>query len=343
MLCAIYLVGLPFLAAWCLYRIGNPTVRLGVLIGIAIGIPLSYFAQPASIQMAMPLPVYVSNLIESLDVWHNGRVTDFLRFTLPMWMTCAAMALAGAIGARFLGRTIRKPRLQIRRSSAGGVIGAARIRLGGVVSHTQHSSPMPKNEENVLVIRRALFDELGAFQGLERDADRYIETFMTRQNNFFLPRSRAEQDPAFKQIIPYVIFTFEGTILRYVRGAKSGEKRLVDKASIGIGGHINDSDESLFSFDKDAYRAAVHREVAEELKFEGMWQDRLAALINDDSTEVGQVHLGDVHVVELRHDAVRAREKAIRELCFLAPEELRKQRDKLESWSQIVLDAWETL
>ena len=112
MLCAIYLVGLPFLAAWCLYRIGNPTVRLGVLIGIAIGIPLSYFAQPAAIQVAMPLPVYVGNLIESLDVWHNGRVTDFLRFTLPMWMTCVAMALAGAIGARFLGPTIRKPRLQ---------------------------------------------------------------------------------------------------------------------------------------------------------------------------------------------------------------------------------------
>ena len=85
-----------------------------------------------------------------------------------------------------------------------------------------------------------------------------------------------------------MIFTFEGTILRYVRGAKSGEKRLVDKASIGIGGHINDSDESLFSFDKDAYRAAVHREVAEELKFEGMWEDRLAALINDDSTESGK-------------------------------------------------------
>ena len=54
-----------------------------------------------AIQTAMPLPVYVSNLIESLDVWHNGRVTDFLRFTLPMWMTCTAMALAGAIGARF--------------------------------------------------------------------------------------------------------------------------------------------------------------------------------------------------------------------------------------------------
>lgn len=113
MMCAIYLVGLPLPVAWCLYRIPNPTVRLGVLIGIAIGIPLSYFAQPASIQTAMPLPVYVSNLIESLDVWHNGRVTDFLRFTLPMWMTCTVMALAGALGASFPGRAFRKHRIQI--------------------------------------------------------------------------------------------------------------------------------------------------------------------------------------------------------------------------------------
>jgi hypothetical protein len=112
MLCAIYLVGLPFLVAWCLYRIGNPTIRLGVLIGIAIGVPLSYFAQPTSIQTTMPLPVYISNLIESLDVWHNGRVADFLRFTFPMWMTCTALALAGAIGARLLGAAMRKHRLQ---------------------------------------------------------------------------------------------------------------------------------------------------------------------------------------------------------------------------------------
>jgi hypothetical protein len=112
MMCAIYLVGLPFLLAWCLYRIANPAVRLGVLIGIGIGIPVSYFAQPASIRTAMPLPDYVINLIASLAAWHDGQLTDLLRFTLPVWVTCVAMALAGAIGARFLDPTIRKPRLQ---------------------------------------------------------------------------------------------------------------------------------------------------------------------------------------------------------------------------------------
>ena len=198
---------------------------------------------------------------------------------------------------------------------------------------------MQKNEENVLVIRRTLFDELGAFQGLERDADRYIETFMTRQNNFFLPRSRAEQDPAFKQIIPYVIFTFEGTILRYVRGAKSGEKRLVDKASIGIGGHINDSDESLF-FRQRCLPRRGSSGGGGGAQLRGNVEDRLAA-----SLTTTRPSASPSRRCACRRAAPRRSRpgKAIRELRFLAPQELRKQRDKLESWSQIVLDARETL
>ena len=217
------------------------------------------------------------------------------------------------------------------------------IRLGGKVAWEQDAGVMRKNFENVLVVWRTLFDELGAFQGFEPEVDRYLEMFLKRENNFFVPRSRAEEDPAFKQIIPYAVFTSGEKILHYVRGAKSGEKRLVSKGSIGIGGHINDNDESLFSFDRDSYRVAVHREIEEELKFEGAYEDRVAGLINDDSTEVGRVHLGVVHVISLRDAKVRAGEKAISELGFLALEELRRRRDKLESWSQIVLDAWETL
>ena len=74
--------------------------------------------------------------------------------------------------------------------------------LAGSSSWGQHAHAMPKADENVLVVRRALFDELGAFQGLQPDVDRYLDVFLKRENNFFLPRSRAEDDPAFKQIIP---------------------------------------------------------------------------------------------------------------------------------------------
>ncbi len=202
---------------------------------------------------------------------------------------------------------------------------------------------MTKREEHVLAVRRALFDELGSFQGLNHEPGRYLASFLRRENNTFLPRSAAENDPSFKQLIPYAVFTHGGRILHYVRGAKSGEKRLVAKGSIGIGGHINDGDESLFAFDDAAYHEAVRREIAEELRLDGSFTERTVALINDDSTEVGSVHLGVVHIVTLESPNVRAGEKAIASLEFLSIPELRERRDSLETWSQIVLDAWETL
>ncbi len=197
---------------------------------------------------------------------------------------------------------------------------------------------MSKPDEQVLVVRRRLFDELGSFQGFCAEPQRYLEVFLKRENNFFAPRSSAETDPSLKQIIPYAIFRHAGRVLRYVRGGKSGEKRLVAKASIGIGGHINDADEGLFAFNEDAYRIAVEREITEELKLGGGFTDRIVGLINDDSNEVGQVHLGVVHLVELESDDVRPGEAAIAKLEFVAPSVLQAERENLESWSQIVLD-----
>ena len=198
-------------------------------------------------------------------------------------------------------------------------------------------------EENVLVVPRSLFDKLGSFQGLRRPAEPYLEKFLLKENNSFLARSLAENDPSFKQIIPYCVFTHGDRILHYVRGSKSGEKRLVAKGSIGIGGHINDTDESLSSLDESAYHYAVKREISEELSLTGGFTERTVALINDDSNEVGAVHLGVVHIVTLESDQVSAGEKAIAELGFLTIEQLRERRENLETWSQIVVDAWDSL
>src|SRR4029077_17233948 len=95
-------------------------------------------------------------------------------------------------------------------------------------------------EENVLFIRRALFDELGAFQGLNFEPRKYLDAILSRGNNFFLPRGQAEKDATHKQIIPYVLRAHGGRVLFYVRGKKAGEQRLVAKGSIGIGGHMNE-------------------------------------------------------------------------------------------------------
>src|SRR6201986_3143507 len=134
--------------------------------------------------------------------------------------------------------------------------------------------------ENVLVVRRTLFEELGAFHGLNFEPQKHLDAFLSRGNNFFLPRAEAEINPAYKQIIPYALITFQNKLAYYVRGKKAGEQRLVSKGSIGIGGHMNETDESLFAWDENAYRAGVEREVKEEITIESPFEDRIVALLN---------------------------------------------------------------
>jgi predicted NUDIX family phosphoesterase len=192
-------------------------------------------------------------------------------------------------------------------------------------------------EENILVIRRALLNQLGSFQGLNLDLDRYLPTFLDKQNNFFTARGPAETNPELKQLIPYAIFTFGNKILRYTRGGKSGEKRLAAKMSIGIGGHINDTDGSGGAFDSMTYLNAVNREISEELILGGAFTQRPVALLNDDSNDVGKVHLGVVHIVRLSSPEIASNESAIADIQLLDPAEIASESDRLETWSQICL------
>src|SRR5260370_29084337 len=93
--------------------------------------------------------------------------------------------------------------------------------------------------ENVLVVRRSLFDQLGSFQGLNFEPAKYLNLLLSRGNNFFLPRDQAEKDPTHKKIIPYTLLAFEDKVLYYLRGNEAGELRLVGKITIVIGGHLN--------------------------------------------------------------------------------------------------------
>jgi len=200
-------------------------------------------------------------------------------------------------------------------------------------------------QEDILVIRRSLFDELGAFQGLSFEPEKYLKAILSRGNNFFIARPQAESDPAYKQIIPYALIAFQNSVLHYVRGKKAGEQRLIAKGSIGIGGHMaEDADKFLWhSTDEETYRAGVEREVKEEIKIDTPYEDRIVALLNDDTTEVGRVHLGIVHIFKLKEPKVQKREAMITGLTFLTKEELMARRESLESWSQICLDSLDQL
>src|SRR5205809_1074704 len=198
-------------------------------------------------------------------------------------------------------------------------------------------------QENVLVIKRSLFGELGTFQGLNFEPEKYLKAILSRGSNFFVARPEAERNPAYKQIIPYALIVFQNTVLHYVRGKKAGEQRLIAKGSIGVGGHMNETDESLFAMDEQAYRAGVEREVNEEIEIGTPFEDQIVALLNDDSTEVGRVHLGIVHIFKLKEPKVQKREAMITGLTFLTKEELLARRQTMETWSQICVDSLDRL
>lgn len=192
--------------------------------------------------------------------------------------------------------------------------------------------------EHILVIKRPLFNQIGAFQGFQPEAQRYLDVILAPGNNFFMARPDAEIDPSHKQIIPYSIFHHAGKYLVYTRGGKGGEKRLHAKMSIGIGGHINPHDEREDFLASTTYMNGVEREIDEELRITGRHTQRVIGLINDDSNEVGQVHLGVVHLFELDSDAVESNEESIQDIRFLSLDDMMRNRDGLETWSQICAD-----
>jgi predicted NUDIX family phosphoesterase len=193
---------------------------------------------------------------------------------------------------------------------------------------------MKKNDEQVLVIPTAILNEAGLFQGLSREVEHYAPRLLDSKHFSFLPRSRAEEDPSFKQLIPYVVMKYQEQVFHYTRGQGGGEKRLRALRSIGIGGHINPIDHAR---DEHPYRAGMLREVAEEVALGAAYTESCIGFINDDATPVGQVHLGIVHVFELESPRVERREADLMQAGFKSIAALMDEMETFETWSQFVL------
>ena len=189
--------------------------------------------------------------------------------------------------------------------------------------------------EHVLVVPTMLFHEMGHFQGYTTNIQPYFDTLFDPSYVSYRPRNEVEEDPSFKQLIPYCIFRHEGKVFYYTRGSKSGEGRLHAKRSIGIGGHISSDDATSGS---NVYHVAMQREIEEEVILESGFTEKCVALINDDSNDVGQVHLGIVHIFDLEAAKVRPREESIKETGFEPLAELAQSHDQFETWSQICLE-----
>jgi len=209
--------------------------------------------------------------------------------------------------------------------------------------------------EEVLVVPTELFHECGHFNGFTSDVERYQPLF-DDTNQRFMDREAAEEDPSWKQLIPYIVIRkqispSEHRTGAYWRGSGQGEIRLHGKRSIGIGGHINpcDADTELTNEIVDMrgvtgplYKAGLLRELLEELLFNRLprlLEMPIVGMINDDENKVGKVHLGVVHrfLIYPSVDVIKT-EEDILDFDWVKDENLISSMDDFETWSQICIN-----
>ena len=196
-------------------------------------------------------------------------------------------------------------------------------------------------EERVLCFERKLLEELGVFQGLSLEVEKYLPVVSSSSRLVYLNRSDAEHDKRYKQLIPYVLLICDGRILRYRRGRGGQETRLHGLYSVGVGGHISEEDHGLFSTGH-GYHEGMRRELLEEVAVEEV-NESAVAVINDDSTEVGCVHFGVVHVMRLANEKIAGRRSGIAGPEFIPMVEAVKDPSGYESWSRFCLEHLELL
>ncbi|HUA65947.1 MAG TPA: hypothetical protein VME24_08875 [Alphaproteobacteria bacterium] len=190
-------------------------------------------------------------------------------------------------------------------------------------------------KEKVLCFQRSLFEQLGAFQGMSLEIEKYMAALTNRSNVVYVDRDKAERDRRYKQIIPYALILCGDKILRYRRGKRGVESRLHGLYSVGVGGHILEQDNWLFSRGL-GYRDAMRRRLMQELDID-VNREVAVALINDDSTDVGRVHFGVVHIVRVPDESLAHWRCGVVRPEFVSFTEAVNDAFSYESWSHFCL------
>lgn len=203
---------------------------------------------------------------------------------------------------------------------------------------------MGKMDEMILVVPRDILfeNEKLTFQGTLSEPELVDKIGSNLERNFSsIRRGEAEEDPTLKQPIPYAVIRRGDKLFGYTRLEGGGEVRLHGKISLGVGGHMNDNP-NLDSF-KGLLLENLEREINEEIniKTESDYELNIVGFINDDSDEVGRVHLCILIVIDVDNEAeVTVRETNQLEGKWFTIDELLSDEvySRLENWSQITVD-----
>lgn len=198
---------------------------------------------------------------------------------------------------------------------------------------TQQQIPtMMRQEEMIMVVSvKKLFQGTEPWHGIKGESIQdYIDRIIACHE--FQPRSLMETDPTYKQIIPYMVFVHNNRYFMMQRQDNASETRLKSKMSLGIGGHLRFEDIEGANFG-----AWARREFCEEIDYQGSYEISFLGLINDDSNEVGKVHIGLVMLLQGNSDAINIRSE-LKSGQLMTLDECFMHYQNLESWSQIVYD-----
>jgi predicted NUDIX family phosphoesterase len=185
--------------------------------------------------------------------------------------------------------------------------------------------------EHVLVFEASILPDM---DGFSTRITPILASILSPAVSRFMPRDQVEDDPRYKQIIPYLVLTAGDRVWRYRRGKRGSESRLHAKWSLGLGGHVNPGDETLFSLGPAAYGRAWRRELVEEVRVGSPFSHRIVGLLNEDHNPVGRVHFGVVHHLRLDTADVSAREATITQGKMVGLDQVQAEADRLETWSQ---------
>jgi predicted NUDIX family phosphoesterase len=185
------------------------------------------------------------------------------------------------------------------------------------------------SDELVFVVPRADVPDAAAWHGLRTDGlDAFVAAL--ERSGRYEPRDRMERDPSFKQVIPYLVLRDGPRYFLMQRTAAGRDERLHNRYSIGVGGHLNPGDGGVLG--------GLRREWAEELVADFVPEFRLVALLNDDTTDVGSVHLGAVFVADADGRPVAIRETDKLTGSFVEPATVAAVADRLETWSRLTFE-----
>ena len=186
--------------------------------------------------------------------------------------------------------------------------------------------------ERVLVVPRNTVIQGAGWTGIRTDG---VDAFLAAvdAHGRFESRAAMEVDSSFKQVIPYLVLRDGDRYFLMRRTRAGGDARLHDRWSIGVGGHLNPGDGDLLG--------GLRREWAEELVADFVPEFTLVGLLNDDTTDVGSVHLGAVFMADAGGREVAIRETDKLSGAFAEPTAVAAVVDAMETWSSLVFTVLE--